>query len=53
MLALRNTRIGNLLGLPAITLPTGHPACGLMMMGHAGKDLQLLVAAASAEASLN
>jgi len=53
MLALRNTRIGNLLGLPAITLPTGHPACGLMMMGHTGKDLQLLVAAASAEASLN
>ncbi|WP_134679609.1 amidase [Paracoccus ravus] len=53
LLTLRNTRIGNLFGLPAISLPTGHPACGLMMLGHAGKDLALLVAAAAAEAALN
>ncbi|MTH80050.1 amidase [Paracoccus aestuariivivens] len=53
LLTLRNTRIGNLLGLPAISLPTGHPACGLMMMGQAGQDLALLVAAATAEAALN
>ncbi|MDS9466916.1 amidase family protein [Paracoccus sp. MBLB3053] len=52
LLTLRNTRIGNLLGLPAVTLPTGHPACGLMMMGHAGKDQALLVTAAAAEAAL-
>ena len=32
LLALRNTRIGNLLGVCALTLPTGVPSCGLMMM---------------------
>ena len=52
MLALRNTRIANLLGLPAITLPTGQPACGLMLMGKPGADRALLVAAAWAEAAL-
>ncbi|MNP58156.1 amidase [compost metagenome] len=52
LLTLRNTRIANLFGLPAISLPTGHPACGLMMMGAAGGDLALLVAAAGAEAAL-
>lgn len=52
MLALRNTRIGNVLGTPAISLPTGHPACGLMMLGHAGQDRRLLAAAAAAEATL-
>ena len=30
--ALRNTRIGNLMGLCALTLPTGTPSAGLMMM---------------------
>lgn len=52
LLALRNTRIANLLGLPAITLPTGQPACGLMLMGKPGADRALLVAAAWAEAAL-
>jgi aspartyl-tRNA(Asn)/glutamyl-tRNA(Gln) amidotransferase subunit A len=52
LLTLRNTRIGNLLGLPAITLPTGHPACGLMLMGRAGDDRALLLAAMGAEAAL-
>ncbi|MGJ8616134.1 MAG: amidase [Sulfitobacter sp.] len=32
LLALRNTRIGNLMGVCALTLPTGTPSCGLMMM---------------------
>ena len=31
LLALRNTRIGNLMGLCSLTLPTGTPSCGLMM----------------------
>ena len=31
LLALRNTRIGNLMGICALTLPTGLPSCGLMM----------------------
>ncbi|MFT4013872.1 MAG: amidase family protein [Paracoccus sp. (in: a-proteobacteria)] len=52
LLTLRNTRIGNLLGLPVISLPTGHPACGIMLMGTAGRDRALLVAASAAEAAL-
>ncbi|MEO1959870.1 MAG: amidase family protein, partial [Paracoccus sp. (in: a-proteobacteria)] len=52
MLTLRNTRIANLLGLPSVTLPTGQPACGLMLMGHAGRDRHLLRVAAGAEAAL-
>ena len=52
MLTLRNTRIANLLGFPSVTLPTGQPACGLMLMGHAGRDRHLLRVAAGAEAAL-
>lgn len=52
LLTLRNTRIGNLLGLPAVTLPTGHPACGISLLGHAGRDRHLLRVAAGAEAAL-
>lgn len=52
LLTLRNTRIANLLGLPAITLPTGRPACGLMLMGAAGQDRRLLVIARAAEIAL-
>ena len=52
LLALRNTRIGNLFGLPAISLPTGRPACGLMLMGRAGGDLALLRVARAVEAAL-
>ena len=32
LLALRNTRIGNLMGLCGLTLPTDTPSCGLMML---------------------
>ncbi|MFI0396327.1 amidase [Paracoccus jiaweipingae] len=52
LLTLRNTRIGNVLGLPAITIPTGHPACGLMALGAAGGDRALLRVAAGVEAAL-
>ncbi|WP_431356762.1 amidase [Paracoccus marinaquae] len=52
LLTLRNTRIANLLGLPAVTLPTGHRGCGIMLMGHAGRDRHLLRVAAGAEAAL-
>ncbi|WP_112873145.1 amidase [Paracoccus endophyticus] len=52
LLALRNTRIANLLGLPAITLPTRRPACGVMLMGRAGADRALLRTAAGAESAL-
>lgn len=33
LLALQNTRIGNLMGLAGLTLPTGVPSCGLMFQG--------------------
>jgi aspartyl-tRNA(Asn)/glutamyl-tRNA(Gln) amidotransferase subunit A len=42
MAALRNTRIGNLLGLSALTVPTGEPACGLMLQGHPHAEARLL-----------
>jgi aspartyl-tRNA(Asn)/glutamyl-tRNA(Gln) amidotransferase subunit A len=52
LLALQNTRIGNLLGLCAVTLPTGTPSAGLMLMGAAGQDARLLRIAAAAERAL-
>jgi aspartyl-tRNA(Asn)/glutamyl-tRNA(Gln) amidotransferase subunit A len=52
LLTLRNTRIANLLGLPAVTLPTGQPGCGIMLMGHAGRDRHLMRVAAGVEAAL-
>lgn len=52
LLALRNTRVGNLLGLCAATLPTGHDHCGLMLMGRAFGDRALLRVAAAAEMAL-
>ena len=52
LLALRNTRIGNLMGLCAMTLPTGTPSCGLMMMMAAGSEERLLRLAAAAEEAL-
>ena len=33
LLALRNTRVGNLMGLCAVSLPTGVPSCGIMLCG--------------------
>lgn len=52
LLTLQNTRIANLMNLPAVTLPTGRPGCGLMLMGRSGGDRELLVTAAGAEAML-
>ncbi|MBT0957830.1 amidase [Alphaproteobacteria bacterium KMM 3653] len=52
LLALRNTRIGNLLGLCAVTLPTGLPSTGLMMMTPPLAEARLLRLAQAAEAAL-
>ncbi|WP_299414257.1 amidase family protein [uncultured Sulfitobacter sp.] len=52
LLALRNTRIGNLLGLCALTLPTATPSCGLMLMCAPDLDTGLLRLGAAAEAAL-
>jgi aspartyl-tRNA(Asn)/glutamyl-tRNA(Gln) amidotransferase subunit A len=42
LLALRNPNLANLLGLCALTVPTGIPGCGLMAMGAPGGDAALL-----------
>lgn len=42
LLALRNTRIGNLMGLAALTLPTDQKSCGVMLMGAPNSEAQLL-----------
>jgi aspartyl-tRNA(Asn)/glutamyl-tRNA(Gln) amidotransferase subunit A len=56
LLALRNTRVANLMGLSSITLPLAHlgpyRACGLMLNGQAGGEEALLRLAAAAEAAL-
>jgi aspartyl-tRNA(Asn)/glutamyl-tRNA(Gln) amidotransferase subunit A len=52
LLALRNTRIGNLMGLCGLTLPTGVPATGLMALGRPGAEEQLLRIGAATEAAL-
>jgi aspartyl-tRNA(Asn)/glutamyl-tRNA(Gln) amidotransferase subunit A len=53
LLALRNTRIANLMGICALTLPTGKPSCGLMMMSAPGMEERLLRIGAAAEAVLS
>ncbi len=52
LLALRNTRIGNLLGVSALTLPTGTPSCGIMLMGKPFGEEALLRLGAAAEKAL-
>lgn len=52
LLTLRNTRVANLMGLPAVTLPTGTPACGLMLCGRPFAEEALLRVAAAAETAL-
>lgn len=52
LLALRNTRIGNLMGLTALTLPTGVPSCGITLMTPPDTEERLLRLAAAAEAAL-
>ncbi len=49
---LRNTRMGNLMGLTSISLPTGTPSCGIMFNALPGHDGQLLRLAQAAEAAL-
>ncbi len=42
LLALRNTRIGNVLGLCGLTLPTRTPSAGLMLLGAPMQEERLL-----------
>jgi aspartyl-tRNA(Asn)/glutamyl-tRNA(Gln) amidotransferase subunit A len=52
LLALRNTRIGNLMGLCALTLPTSQPSCGISLMAGAGDEARLLRLGSAAERAL-
>jgi aspartyl-tRNA(Asn)/glutamyl-tRNA(Gln) amidotransferase subunit A len=52
LLTLRNTRVANLMGLCAVTLPTGTPSCGIMLMGAPMAEERLLRLAAAAETAL-
>ncbi len=50
--ALRNTRIGNLMGSCVLTLPTGAPSCGIMLTTLPMQEERLLRLGAAAEAAL-
>lgn len=52
LLALNNTRMGNLMDGPSLTLPTGTPSCGLMLMSQPMDEARLLRIGAAAEAAL-
>lgn len=52
LLALRNTRVANMLGLSVVTLPTGVPSCGISLMGAAFGEEKLLRVAKAAEEAL-
>lgn len=52
LLSLRNTRIGNLMGLSAMSLPTGVPSCGLMLCGKPFEEERLLRVARATELAL-
>lgn len=49
LLALANTRIGNLMGLAGLTMPTGVPSCGILFQGPSEERL-LRVGKAAEEA---
>lgn len=52
LMALRNTRIGNLMGVCALSLPTGTPSCGLQVIGQPDYEEALLRIGAGVEAAL-
>ncbi|MGR3501924.1 amidase [Pseudaestuariivita sp.] len=52
LLALRNTRIGNLMGLAVLQLPMGVPSCGISLMGAPMSEERLLRLGAAAERAL-
>lgn len=52
LLSLRNARIGNLLGLCALTLPTAQPSCGISLMAGPMQEDRLLRLGMAAERAL-
>lgn len=53
LLALRNTRVANLMDVCSMTLPTGVPSCGIMFNGQRGTEAALLRLCAAAEGALS
>jgi aspartyl-tRNA(Asn)/glutamyl-tRNA(Gln) amidotransferase subunit A len=49
---LRNTRVGNMMGGCALTLPTGAPGCGISLMAPPRDEARLLRLGAAAERAL-
>ena len=49
LMALRNTRIGNLMEVPALTIPTGVPSTGIMLLGTPFNEARLLQIGKAAE----
>lgn len=52
LLALSNTRVGNLMNLASMTLPTGVPSCGIMFLTPPLSERRLLRLGAAAEVAL-
>jgi len=52
LLTLRNTRIGNLMGLCALTLPSGTPSVGITLQSAPGSEHRLLRLGHAAQAAL-
>ncbi|SDY31764.1 aspartyl-tRNA(Asn)/glutamyl-tRNA(Gln) amidotransferase subunit A [Jannaschia faecimaris] len=52
LMALRNTRVGNVLGLCGLTLPTGVPMCGVMALCPPMQEERLLRLGAAMETAL-
>lgn len=52
LLALRNTRIGNLFDLCGLSLPTGQPSCGISFLAGPGQEERLLRLGFAAERAL-
>jgi len=52
LLALRNTRMANLLGLASVSVPSGVASCGLMLSVPPGREAQMLTWAQAALTSL-
>lgn len=50
--ALRNTRVGNLMGSSGVSLPTGIPSAGIMLLGAPNSEARLLRLAAAVEAAI-
>ena len=52
LMALRNTRIANLLGICALTIPTNHPSCGVSIMALPNMEEKLLRFGKAAELAI-